>query len=46
MDKGFTPENPVSIFEICGVVLCGGGVEKRGQDGYRDGLYEAVAGLG
>ena len=46
VDKGFTPENPVSIFEICGGDLCGGGVGKRVQEGYRDGLHGAVAGYG
>jgi hypothetical protein len=46
MDKGFTPGNPVSIFEICGGDLCGGGVGKRGQEGHGNGLHGAVAGLG
>lgn len=41
MDKGFTPENPVSIFEIYGVVLCGGGVGKRVVEGGRDRLGRA-----
>lgn len=44
VDKGFTPENPVSIFEICGGDLCGSDVGKRGCGGYRDGLYGAVGG--
>jgi len=45
MDKVFSSGNPVSIFEICGGDLCGGGVGKRGLCGSMDGLYGAVAGL-